>query len=395
MKFHAVIQEAIATAIAAVHPGLAIQRYLRRDGDVLWVQDKSYLLSELDVRLVAVGKGAIPMAEALAELVGDVVSQALVITKSDHIGQVQLPSHWQVLEAAHPVPDKNSVLAGDRVMQLIRDCTERSLIIAGISGGASALLVAPEPHISLKTLQTINEALLKSGVDIQEMNAVRSRLDQLKGGGFVQLAQPGQVLGFILSDVIGDAIPVIASGLTHHPKAQNWLVGNNAQACMAAAQVFEREGYQVKIVTTDLAGEAQARGRDIAQQIVQQPAGTVLIYGGETTVTIPPESQGRGGRNQELALGAAIALGQQSIPATLVTLATDGTDGPTDAAGAIVDTTTISQALNQGLDPQSALEQHDSYPLLAQLGCLIKTHPTGTNVADLAIAITPQGNEPV
>ncbi len=384
-----IIQRAIDAALAAADPGLAIKRYVTRDGDMLKVNDRQYCLSDLDLRLVIVGKGAIPMAEALAELLGDMVTQAIVVTKYDHTGHVQLPSNWQLLEAAHPVPDMNSKLAGDRVSQLISNRTDRSLIIAGISGGASALLVAPEPGISLKTMQNINDGLLKSGVDIQEMNAVRSRLDRLKGGGLVQLAQPGKVLGLILSDVIGDPIAVIASGLTHHTMADNILIGNNTQACVATAQVFEAAGYQVKIVTTELAGEAQKRGREIAQQIVQQPPGTVLIYGGETTVTIPSDSQGRGGRNQELALAAAIALGQQAIPATIVTLATDGTDGPTDAAGAIVDHMTAEQGTSQGLDPQLYLDQHNSYVFFAQLERLVMTQPTGTNVADITISLTP------
>jgi hydroxypyruvate reductase len=381
------INRAIVAALTAVHPGLAIKRYLDRQGDKLRVENRIYDLSALDLRLVVVGKGAIPMAQALADILGDLSSQAIVVTPSEPIGDNRFPPSWQILTAAHPIPDVNSVQAGDRVCELLTDCTDRTLIVAGISGGASALLVAPEEGISLATMQTINDALLRSGADIQAMNAVRARLDKLKAGGLVERARPGQVLGLILSDVIGDPIAVIASGLTHHPLAHNLLVGNNRQACAGAAQVLSAAGYRVEIVTTELAGAAHRRGREIARAIQHQPPGTALIYGGETTVTIPSTAQGKGGRNQELALAAVIELGSQTIPATMVTLATDGIDGPTDAAGAIVDQLTLQQARDRGLDPQDYLDRHDSYHFFAQLERLVITHPTGTNVADMTIAI--------
>jgi glycerate 2-kinase len=382
--------DAVLTAAkTAAHPGLALKRYLQREQMMLSVRDRLYPLQDQDIRLVVVGKGAIPMAQTFAEMLGDVIGPAVIVTKYDHTENAQFPAHWQVIEAAHPVPDFNSCIAGHQVCQLLADCTEHTLILAGISGGASALLVAPDDGITLGTLQAVNQTLLSSGVDIQEMNAVRSRLDRLKGGGLVELAQPGKVLGLILSDVIGDPIDVIASGLTHHPHAHNVLIGNNRQTCEAVAQVFAASGYQVKIVTTALAGEANVCGQKIAHQIIQQTPGTVLIYGGETTVTLGPDASGKGGRNQELALAAAIELHQQATTAAVMTLATDGTDGPTDAAGAIVDQTTIQRAIDQGLDAQSALERHDSYPFFAQLESLVITGPTGTNVADITIALKP------
>jgi hydroxypyruvate reductase len=382
------IDRAIKAALAAVDPGSAIKLHLHRDREILRIDDRTYDLSTFaDLRLVIVGKGAIPMAQALQEIVGDRVRQAIVVTKYHHIDDAKFPPDWQILETAHPIPDQNSKIAGDRVWELLTNCTDRTLIIAGISGGASALLIAPEEGISLPTIQTINDALLKSGADIQEINAVRSRLDKLKGGGLVQHAQPGKVLGLILSDVIGDSIAAIASGLTNYPTAENILVGNNRQAGEAAAQVFQNAGYQVEIVTSELAGEAKEQGQEIASQIARSAPGTVLIYGGETTVNIDPNSHGQGGRNQELALAAAIELDTQNIPATIVTLATDGTDGPTDAAGAIVDINTVKQARERGLNPQDYLDRHDSYHFFAPLHRLIITHPTGTNVADLTIAI--------
>ncbi len=388
------LDRAITAALQAADPELALHRHLQRQENTLTIAQQSYDLRDRDIRLIVVGKGSIPMARAFATILGDVIHSAIIVTKHDHLGDTQLPAHWQIIEAAHPVPDENSARAGDRVCQLLGDCTDQTLILAGISGGASALMVAPHAGISLATMQVINDALLRSGVDIGAMNAVRSRLDRLKGGGLVELAQPGQVIGLILSDVIGDPLDVIASGLTHHPLAHNRLVGNNRQACEAAAAIFAAAGYTVEIVTTELSGEAKLRGAEIALQIGQRPAGTVLIYGGETTVTIAPQATGLGGRNQELALAAAIALHETQTPATILTLATDGTDGPTDAAGAWVDQTTVGQAIAQGLDPQNALEQHNSYPLFAQLDRLVMTGPTGTNVADVAIALQPLALKP-
>lgn len=380
---------AITAALQAANPVLALQHHLHRQQHTLTIAQHPYDLRDRDIRLIVVGKGAIPMARAFVTILGDVIDSAIVITKYDHTGNTELPAHWQLIEAAHPVPDQNSQFAGDRVCQLLENCTEKTLIFAGISGGASALMVAPQAGISLSMIQVINEALLRSGAEIGEMNTVRSHLDRLKGGGLVELAQPAQVVGLILSDVVGDPLDVIASGLTNHPAAQNSLIGNNRQACEAVAQVFSTAGYAVEIVTTELTGEAQLRGREIATQIGQRPAGTVLIYGGETTVTMAAETRGKGGRNQELALAAAIALHQSQIPATILTLATDGTDGPTDAAGAWVDSSTVAQAIAQGLDAHLALEQHNSYPFFAQLGHLVIPGPTGTNVADVAIALKP------
>jgi hydroxypyruvate reductase len=382
-----IIDRSITAALAAVNPRLAIEGYLQREGDLLRVENRTYDLTDVDLRLVVVGKGAIPMAQAMAQILGDKISQAIAVTKYAHRGDAYFAAPWEIIEAAHPIPDANSLLAGDRLVRLLTNCTERTLIIAGISGGASALLVAPQEGISLATIQTINDALLKSGVTIQEMNAVRSRLDKLKGGGLVEFAHPAKVLGLILSDVVGDAIAAIASGLTYHPAADNILIGNNRQACEAIAQVFTTAGYRVEIITTELCGEAKIQGQEIARAIATQPPGTVCIYGGETTVTIPAHSRGKGGRNQELAMAAAIELDRLNLPATLFTLATDGTDGPTDAAGAIVDNNTIHQARSRGLNPQDYLDRHDSYHFFAHLERSIVTQPTGTNVADIIVAI--------
>ncbi len=411
-----VVESLISAALAAVNPYAAIVRYLRREGDELTIADRCYNLADWDVCCVAVGKAAVPMALAVAEILGEDLWRGLVVTKYAHLREARFSRCWETIESGHPIPDDLSLHAGDRVESLLGNCTERTLILACISGGASAVVIAPQngdklqqllltpatqplirhalnlntidpqSSIPLATLQQINSALLDSGLTIAQMNAVRSKLDRLKAGGLVAQAAPGQVLGLILSDVVGDSIATIGSGLTNHPQATNILVGNNRQACEAAAITARSLGYDPHIVTTELTGEASLQGREIAIEIATRSPKTILIYGGETTVTLSAP-HGRGGRNQELALAAAIELDLHHTPAIVVTLATDGTDGPTDAAGATVNELTIDRARALGLDAGAYLQRHDSYSFFQQLGDLRQIGATGTNVADITIAI--------
>jgi glycerate 2-kinase len=425
------IDKLITAALAAVDPYNAIQNHLQLDGDNLVIGKRVINLNDKDIRCVAVGKGSVPMARSIHALLGDKISQGLVVTKYDHLGDVKFPANWEVIESAHPVPDDRSIHAGDRVWQLLADCTEQTLVLACISGGASALVVAPrnwsalkellstsptteisqetqqlilaallnksidlttvnpDENISLSALQSIGTTLLGSGLSIEKINAVRSKIDRLKGGGLVKRVGKGKVIGLILSDVIGDPISSIASGLTNHPNADNILVGNNRQACEAVAKTARELGYNSQIITTELDGEAQVHGVEIAREIVTKPAKTVLIYGGETTVNLPENCTGKGGRNQELGLAAAIELAKHAIHAWVITLATDGTDGPTDAAGVTVNETTIKRSLALGLDAQLVLDRHDAYPFFQQLGDLHLIGATGTNVSDISIAIRP------
>jgi glycerate 2-kinase len=425
------INQLITAALAAANPFNAVQSHLQLDGDNLVIGNSVINLTDKDIRCIAVGKGSVQMARSIHTILGDRISQGLVVTKYDHLGDVKFSANWEVIESAHPVPDDRSLLAGDRVWALLNHCTDRTLVLACISGGASALVVAPrnwstlnelltnpptaeitqeiqqliqtalasqsidlnplnpEENISLTALQAIGMALLGSGLSIEKINAVRSRIDRLKGGGLVERVGTGKVIGLILSDVIGDPIGSIASGLTNHPQANNLLVGNNRQACEAVAKALREMGYNPQIATTELDGEAQIRGVEIAREIMTKPAKTVLIYGGETTVNLPKNCTGKGGRNQELGLAAAIELAKQNIPAWVITLATDGTDGPTDAAGVTVNEQTIDRSIRLGLDAQLALDRHDAYPFFEQLGDLHLIGATGTNVADITIAIRP------
>jgi hydroxypyruvate reductase len=429
---NALIDRLITAALAAVNPYNAIQNHLRLDGDNLVIDDRAFNLTNKDIRCIAVGKAAVPMARSIHKLLGNRISQGLVITKYDHLKDVKFPAHWETIESAHPVPDDRSLHAGDRVWELLADCTDRTLVLACISGGASALVVALRDwnalnqlltspptneisqetqqliwaallsqsidltavnlaqNISLPALQTIGTALLGSGLSIEKINAVRSRIDRLKGGGLVELVGAGKVIGLILSDVIDDPIESIASGLTNHPTAENIFVGNNRKACEAVKESIDDEGeYTSEIVMTNLQGEARVKGVEIARRIIATPSKTVLIYGGETTVNLPVNCAGKGGRNTELALAAAIELAKHGIPGWVITLATDGTDGPTDAAGAMVNEMTIDRSLALGLDANLALNRHDSYPFFQQLGDLHLIGATGTNVADITIAIRP------
>jgi glycerate 2-kinase len=385
------ILDAVQQSLQAVAPQPAIRKYVHRQGDRLivdTVQPHTWDLTTTNLRLLVVGKAALSMAQVLAELVGDRIEQALIVIPSNVV-PAALPSHWPVIQAAHPLPDAGSLVAGAQVRQLLADGTPHTLVLVGISGGATSLLVDPLPAISLATLRRNYQALLASGADIATMNKVRTSLDRLKGGGLVALAQPAQVIGLILSDVVGDAIATIGSGLTHHPQAQNILVGNNRQACEAAAQYLSAQGYQTQIVSTALQGEARDIGREIAQQIIAQPSGTALIYGGETTVTLPPDCFGRGGRNQELVLAGSIALHHAQQPAWLASIGTDGIDGQSEAAGAIGNEQTVALGQRQGLVAADYLQQHNSYNFFQPLHALVMTGATGTNVADIVIAIRP------
>lgn len=413
-------------ALAAVEPAAAVHRQVRREGDELIAADVTYPLNRYEkVYLLAIGKAAVPMAAAVVALLGDRLDGGVVVTKYGHgqAGGYTLPPKIEVIEAGHPVPDVNSVRGAQAVVALTRRATERDLVLCLLSGGGSALLTLPAEGFTLEEQRALTEALLRSGATIQELNTVRKHWSQVKGGNLARLVAPATLLTLVLSDVIGDSLEVIASGPTvpdpttvadaravlarygvqpsrplpfqETPKpgdpvfsrVQHVIVGSNRLAALAAVEEARRLGYHALLLGTYLEGEAREVGKvaaALAKSMLAHsdplPPPACLVWGGETTVTV--KGSGVGGRNQELALAAAIALdGWRG--AVVATLATDGTDGPTDAAGAIVTGETVAQARALGLDPLAALAANDSYTFFDRLGALVRTGPTGTNVNDL------------
>lgn len=433
-----------AAALRAADPAQGVRQAIQiepgADGPCLQVGPAAWPLASVDrVLLAAAGKAAAPMAAAAVERLGERLSAGVVVTKTGHAAGHALPTSLPVYEAGHPTPDQNGQRAAGRMLRLLESAGGNDRVIVLLSGGASALLPLPVDGVSLADLQILTGLLLRSGATINELNTVRKHLDRLKGGGMARAANPAPLSALILSDVVGDPLEVIASGPTvpdpttyrdawdileryrlveqtpaairahlqagldgaqsETPKPGDplftrtaWqIVGSNRQAALAAKAEAERLGYRSLLLTTCLEGEARQMGRlaaALAKSILLHgdplPPPACLILGGETTVTV--RGGGRGGRNQEIALAAALALDGLD-GAAVMALATDGSDGPTDAAGAIVDGRTIAAARALGLDARAALEENDAYPFLDRVGALLRTGPTGTNVNDLLVVI--------
>jgi glycerate 2-kinase len=390
--------------------------------------------------VVGFGKAAYLMTKALSDYVGDVITTGLVITKYGHTGSSSLPERVLVREAGHPVPDENGYLATMEAIKLISGCDTRTFIVCLISGGGSALLVAPYGDITLSEKQSATRLLLKGGADISEINTVRKHISSVKGGRLAELAHPSRVVSLILSDVVGDRLDVIASGPTvpdsstyvdafkvitkygmvremprfilnvleggvkgrvpETPKAgspvfekvDNIIVGNNRMAVEAAREMAESLGFAATVVSSTIVGEARSVAHELAGLAKASRGSTnfgdrkglCLISGGEPTVTVT--GKGLGGRNMELALAYAMEIeGFGDI--TFLSAGTDGTDGPTDAAGAVIDGTTTARARAEGLDPFEYLTNNDAYNFFKNAGGLFVTGPTGTNVMDLHVAL--------
>lgn len=415
-------------ALTAADPGAAVRRHVRREGDVLVVADQRYDLNVYErVFVIGGGKAAIPMSDAMAGILGERMTEGVVVTKYEHTGNWSAP-RFAVIEAAHPVPDENSVRGAWAVAAMANRAGEHDLVICLISGGGSALLTLPVDALTLSEFQALTGDLLRCGATINEINTVRKHCSRIKGGNLARLAAPAQLVTLILSDVIGDPLDAIASGptvpdsttvadaqeilarydvaepacLQESPKAgdaifdrvQNVIVGSNRLAALAAIEKARELGFNTLLLGTYLEGEAREVARvaaALAKSIrangdpIAPPA--CIVWGGETTVTI--RGKGKGGRNQEMALAAALALdGWDNV--LVMPLATDGTDGPTDVAGAIVTGETIARANAQGLDAWAALDNNDSFHFFDALGeppGLIRTGPSGTNVNDLLFVL--------
>jgi glycerate 2-kinase len=400
-------------ALQASDPYAAVLRHLTFDGRTLIAGRRRYRMADFDrIQIIGAGKASAAMARAVEHLLGRRIKGGIVNVPDGTASKLR---RIELNPAGHPIPDERGVQGAQRILEIARDAGPRDLLICVISGGASALMPAPSPPLTLAAKQEITRKLLNAGATIHELNTVRKHLSMIKGGQLAAAASPACVLSLILSDVIGDDLDVIGSGptvgdssnveqaesvlrkfgisvpsdvLLETPKVaevQNLIVGSNRLAMDAAAKRAKELGYRTLVLSSSIDGETREIARmhaAIVKEILTagrplcRPA--CLLSGGETTVTV--RGKGLGGRNQEFVLAAAIAL-QGFGPVTMFSAGTDGLDGPTDAAGAIADETTPTQNAREFLD------NNDSYHFFEKLDALVKTGPTGTNVMDVRILL--------
>lgn len=404
MNLYADAQTILREAIAAVQPEAAVTRALAQ-------------LPPCHGRriLVAVGKAACPMASAALQALDGHVHAGIVITKHGH--GVPLPAPLQVLEAGHPVPDAATYAATAQALALTANLTPADQVLFLLSGGGSALF--EQPLLPPQELADVTQQLLACGAAIAQVNTIRKRLSAVKGGRFALHCAPAQVWSVVLSDVLGDRLDMIASGPacpdrstaeealeivnryalrlspqalaclrrptpSALPNAQSIVTGSVCQLVDAAARTCRRLGYDVEILTDCLQSEARDAGRWLAREALVRSGPRALLAGGETVVHVM--GPGLGGRNQELALSAAAQIaGQRAL--AIFSFGSDGTDGPTDAAGGYVDGQTQAALARQGISIPDVLARNDAYHALEACGGLIKTGPTGTNVNDLSVAL--------
>lgn len=440
------LTEIFNAAIAAVDPYRAVLNSARINGNELSVADAAYPLEKFDhIIVVGAGKATARMALAVEELLGNRISTGLIVVKDGH--KTDLAKIEQV-EASHPIPNAAGVQGAQRILEMMRAADDKTLIICLLSGGASALLVAPVDGLTLQDKQEVTALLLKAGASIGELNAVRKHLSAVKGGRLARAAYPAQVVTLILSDVIGDRLDVIASGPTSADSAsfadawaviekyglkdsipsgvsgylqkginkaapetvktgdpclrgtQNVIVGGIKLALAEAEKKSRQLGFVPQILTAELQGEAHeaasflAKTANLARADLCANEPRCLLSGGETTVTV--RGTGQGGRNQEFALAFSLAIeGMEGI--SLLSAGTDGSDGPNDAAGAIVDVNTVANARQLGIDPAAYLGNNDSYGFFQRFDALSGAHshlitgPTGTNVMDIQIILITKG----
>lgn len=413
----------LSAALQAVEPGSATRQFIHRAGDSFWVAGREYSLKKIRrIHLLGLGKASLAMTQAVAACIPDRITRGLLIPK--HV-PAEPPGQFDLQPGGHPLPNEASLLAGQKAANLVEPLGEEDLLICLISGGGSALMVLPREGVTLQDLRQLTDSLLACGAGVDEINILRRHLDCLKGGGLARLAAPARVVSLILSDVVGDPLEAIASGPTApdpstrqdalavlekyglmnslppaipsvlrsapetckpgeawFDRVQNVIVGNNELALQAGLQQAQRQGFHPHSLGSGWQGEVRQVSRQLLASLEEiHPARPFcLVGGGETTVKL--RGVGYGGRNQELALASVLDLA--GIPDILfVTLATDGEEGNTGAAGAVVTTETLAAAREVGLDPQKYLENNDSHTFFDQLGDLLVTGPSGTNVNDL------------
>jgi len=402
----------INEAIKAVYPEDAVKNAL---------QDFE---NEGITKVLAIGKAAWRMAKATSESLKEPISEGIVITKYSHsMGEIE---GFEIFEAGHPVPDENTMKATKRGLDMAKDLRQGDLLLFLVSGGGSSLFELPAENVELKDLINVTDQLLKSGATIHEMNVVRKHLSRVKGGRFAESVRPAKVYSLVLSDVLGDRLDTVASGPAYPdattsedalriiqkydvklpprvlkaleketPKSlenvETKIIGSVVMACDAAKRAAEKLGYNAIILTATLDCEAREAGaflsaivREVVSSDRPLKRPCAIILGGETVVQV--KGRGLGGRNQELALSAARGLkGLNDV--VVASVATDGTDGPTNAAGGIVDGETIMRLREKNIDVEEALSNNDSYHTLEAAGDLLNTGPTGTNVNDLIVVL--------
>jgi hydroxypyruvate reductase len=426
------LKQLIPPLLNALDPGALLRKKIQyQNGIVQWDGPSYRVIPNRSVYLIGAGKGSARMAEALEQILGDAITDGVVVTKDGY----GLPGRKvRIIEAGHPIPDEAGEAGAKEVLALVRHAKRGDLVIGLWSGGGSALLPLPISGVSLQAKQQVTDLLLRSGAVIGEINTVRKHLSQIKGGQLAQAVGPARMVNLILSDVVGDRLDVIASGPTvpdpttfgsaieilkrYHlweeihssirrvleegargersetPKRlgrqiENVLVGNGEKVVNEAARRLKAMGFRPQILTRGLEGES----REVAKVLValakeiqhrQKRNRICLIVGGETTVTV--RGKGKGGRCQEFALSAALSLdGTEGI--TAAAFSTDGTDGPTDAAGAVADGETVRRAARKGMDARRALAENDAYTFFDMLDDLIRTGPTRTHLNDLYLLL--------
>ncbi len=424
-------------ALKAVDPIEAVKRCLKVEGDDLTVNGKTYSLQDYGhIYVVGAGKAGASMALAVEAILGDRITKGVINVKYGYLSELK---RVKLNEVGHPIPDEKGVSGSQEIAGLLERLGENDLVICLISGGGSALLPSPAEGITLEDKQKMTNLLLECGANINEINAIRKHISELKGGGLARLTYPSTLITLILSDVVGDPLDVIASGPTVPDKStfgdcmailkkynllekvpqsikgriqrgvngeieetpktgspifektQNVIIGSNIIAVKSAEQRARELGYNPLILSTSIEGETREVAKvhaAIAKEIVKtnHPIGppACVISGGETTVTI--RGKGLGGRNQEFVLASALDI-QGLKDVVVLSGGTDGTDGPTDAAGAIADVDTVRRARELGLDANVYLEDNDSYHFFEKLEDLLITGPTNTNVMDLRLIL--------
>lgn len=424
------LRKILDAGIAAADPYDAVRRYLEVEGNRISAGGETFEAERIFI--LSAGKAAGPMARAAAELLGEKLAGGMLVTKDDHDAG---PESLETFFASHPEPDERGVEAARKAEELVESLEEGDLLLALISGGASALLADPTPPLEIEDLKRFTSDLLKSGADIEEINAVRKHVSVLKGGGLVELAHPSPTVALLLSDVVGDDPSSIASGLTtpdpttleqawevlrryeiqppesvaehlenagETPKpgdrlfdgVVNVICGGGRLSCEAAAEKARELGYEPLMLSTLVTGDAVEAGtmyaaviREVLESGNPIAPPCAIVSGGEATVTV--RGDGTGGPNQEFLLALAVQLdgveGWSAIAAD-----TDGNDGPTDAAGGMVDGSTARKIRDKGMDPAETLENNDAYTVLETVDALVVTGPTGTNVNDLRVALVSQ-----